>query len=104
MSKRHQKEFTSLCVPEEIQRLAKEGWERFWNAYKNSMDEDFKKSPDFEKKMERVRNHYEFLYFTAFEDAINAFVIVVLDDSIHEIKLCVDELGKLSASLDIKKV
>lgn len=100
--KQLQKNFPSIYNNEKIAEMAKKGFNRFWTAFKESIIPDEAKDKG-DKMMESVKARFEMLYYTAFEDALNTFLVVCIEDTMHEVELCVNELRDVTAEIKEKK-
>ena len=86
----------SLYNQEWIEKTATEGYERMAETLK-------KESPTISAAVENYPWFFESIYYTAFEDALNTFILQVLEDELHNVSLCLDELHKITASIHTKK-
>ena len=78
-----------------IGEAAEKGFKRYYEALKESYPEDIRDKLDNPAFV----HHNEILYYTAFEDALNTFFIGCMEDTVTELSLYVDELGKVTANL-----
>lgn len=87
--------FPSLYDLDWVEKAADKGWERYKKDLMESMPEgarDLKGTP-------HVVEILAIVYYTSFEDALNTFFAQVLDDSITNIRLAMDELQKVTAEM-----
>ena len=78
-----------------VEKSAMKGFERFFKSLKESYPEDMRDKLE----IPAYKNHIRILYFTAFEDALNTFFVQCLDDTISQLNLYMDELGKVTATI-----
>lgn len=82
-----------------VEKAADEGFKRFYDTLKQSYPENLRHRLD-----EKVFiNHNAVIYYTAFEDSLNTFIMQVMEDSLHEVSLAMDELCKVTATFRKKK-
>ena len=82
----------SLYQKKWIEKAATEGCEQVMKNLKE-------REPQLAEAMSRVQWIYEIVYYTAFEDALNTFLLKVLEDDFHKVELCVNELSKVTAMI-----
>ena len=82
-----------------IEQAADKGFKRYFDALKQSYPENMRQKLDDKAFAE----HCATLYYTAFEDSLNAFFLQVLEDNMHEVSLAMDELCKVTASINDRK-
>lgn len=87
-----------LYDKEWVEQAADKGFKRYFDILKQSYPENVRPKLDDKAFVE----HCAVLYYTAFEDSLNTFLMQVLDDNMHEVSLAMDELFKVTASI-IKK-
>lgn len=104
MDKKLKKKFTdfplSLYNTKWVEKAADKGLKEFIKAWNDSAPSQ--KVRVSKNENEATYHMLAFLYYSAFENALNTFMTQVLEDSMAEIKLCVDELHKLHAEITEK--
>jgi len=86
----------SLYNQEWIEQTATDGFKRV-------MDNLHKNEPVFAAAMEKCLWPFEVMYYTAFEDALNTFLLKCLGDDMSKVRLCLDDLHKITATLERRK-
>ena len=87
-----------LYDKEWVEQAADKGFERYFDILKQSYPENVRPKLDDKAFVE----HCAILYYTAFEDSLNTFLMQVLEDNMHEVELAMDELCKVTASIKEK--
>lgn len=73
-------------------------------GFNNVMAGMHEKEPVLAAAIDKCKWPFEVMYYTAFEDALNTFLLQCLDDDMHEVQLCLDELHKVTATFFEKEV
>lgn len=84
-----------LYEKEWVEKTATDGFNR-------AMEGVREKEPAFAAVMDKCLWPFEVMYYTAFEDALNTFLIQCIGDDVTKIELFMDELHKVTANI-IKK-
>ena len=86
---------SSLYNNEWVQKAAEDGYKNFLKAANNA-------NPNVAKHIEHNNFWFELLYYSAFEAALNTFIQQVLEDTKCNVELYLDELHKITATIDIQ--
>ena len=72
------------------------------DGFKKVMANLREREPEFAAIMEKCLWPFEVMYYTAFEDALNTFILKCLEDDATKIELAMDEFGNIAAELETK--
>ena len=89
--------FGSFYNIEWIEQAATKGFDEFYKTFLASLPEKYKQNDTL------LRHRISILYYTAFESALNIFLQQAIQDSLTDVELCLDELGKLTARIKKNK-
>ena len=86
---------SSLYNNEWVQKAAEDGYNDFLKTANDAI-------PNAARHIEHNNFMFELLYYTAFESALNTFIHQVLEDTMCHVELRLDELHKITATIDIQ--
>lgn len=102
MDKKAKEKFTahpnSLYNEKWVEKAATKRFENYYKVFLESIPEYMRKEMDSPE----LRYRLSLIYYTAFEDALNTFMLQMLNDTVTDMKLCMDELGKVTARIKKK--
>lgn len=74
-----------------VQESAEKRFEEIWENWRRN-----KVFPEMFFKSEKAKWMFAMVFYQAFEDGWNACCIHAMDESMRQVKLCIDEIGKLT--------
>lgn len=83
----------SLLDPQWIKENAEKSYKDFWERVSKAYPEVGEKGMEALERLSRV------IFYAAYEDALNIFICQIMEDTMHEVSVCIDELGKLTAEI-----
>lgn len=87
-----------LYDKEWVEQAADKGFKQYFDTLKQCYSENVR--PKLDDKA--FAEHCAVLYYSAFEDSLNTFLMQVLEDNMHEVELALVELCKVTASIKEK--
>lgn len=86
----------SLLNPDWVKNNAEELFNIFWG----DMSKIFPQVP--QEGLTELEHLLKITFFSAYESALNDFVLKVMKDNVHEVALAIDELSKLTVKIKKK--